>query len=121
MESVNCICVDWKSGSRTGYTQASQNIRIVGAEVAYFVDVLEVTTSGLYKSPCTLLSGFSSRKIAVCVIIGKVFFYLELAFSLTKKKNAKKNLDLGFINMPIKVNKLIFKCYYSSNQVDCFY
>ncbi|XP_059981958.1 pancreatic triacylglycerol lipase isoform X1 [Lagenorhynchus albirostris] len=41
VESVNCICVDWKSGSRTGYTQASQNIRIVGAEVAYFVDVLE--------------------------------------------------------------------------------
>lgn len=43
VESVNCICVDWKSGSRTGYTQASQNIRIVGAEVAYFVEVLQVT------------------------------------------------------------------------------
>ncbi|KAJ8789565.1 hypothetical protein J1605_022092 [Eschrichtius robustus] len=41
VESVNCICVDWKGGSRTGYTQASQNIRIVGAEVAYFIDVLE--------------------------------------------------------------------------------
>ncbi|XP_077900498.1 pancreatic triacylglycerol lipase isoform X2 [Ictidomys tridecemlineatus] len=40
VESVNCICVDWKGGSRTGYTQASQNIRIVGAEVAYFVDFL---------------------------------------------------------------------------------
>ncbi|KAF6110776.1 pancreatic lipase [Phyllostomus discolor] len=41
VESVNCICVDWKSGSHTGYTQASQNIRIVGAEVAYFIDVLQ--------------------------------------------------------------------------------
>ncbi|XP_058907709.1 pancreatic triacylglycerol lipase isoform X2 [Kogia breviceps] len=41
VESVNCICVDWKGGSRTGYTQASQNIRIVGAEVAYFIDVLK--------------------------------------------------------------------------------
>uniref|UniRef100_H0X5G5 Triacylglycerol lipase n=1 Tax=Otolemur garnettii TaxID=30611 RepID=H0X5G5_OTOGA len=41
VESVNCLCVDWKSGSRTGYTQASQNIRIVGAEVAYFVEVLQ--------------------------------------------------------------------------------
>ncbi|XP_076982246.1 pancreatic triacylglycerol lipase-like isoform X1 [Tamandua tetradactyla] len=41
MENVNCICVDWKGGSRTGYTQASQNIRIVGAEVAYFVEVLK--------------------------------------------------------------------------------
>ncbi|OWK07568.1 PNLIP, partial [Cervus elaphus hippelaphus] len=41
VESVNCICVDWKGGSRTGYTQATQNIRIVGAEVAYLVDVLK--------------------------------------------------------------------------------
>ncbi|KAK2503252.1 hypothetical protein MC885_010235, partial [Smutsia gigantea] len=41
VESVNCFCVDWKSGSRTEYTQASQNIRIVGAEVAYFVEVLQ--------------------------------------------------------------------------------
>ncbi|CAK7301304.1 Pancreatic triacylglycerol lipase [Vulpes lagopus] len=41
VESVNCICVDWKSGSRTAYTQASQNVRIVGAEVAYFVEVLQ--------------------------------------------------------------------------------
>nr|XP_012303456.1 pancreatic triacylglycerol lipase [Aotus nancymaae] len=41
VESVNCICVDWKGGSRTGYTQASQNVRIVGAEVAYFVEVLQ--------------------------------------------------------------------------------
>ncbi|XP_042545378.1 pancreatic triacylglycerol lipase [Dipodomys spectabilis] len=41
VESVNCICVDWKGGSRTGYTQASQNTRVVGAEIAYFVDVLK--------------------------------------------------------------------------------
>uniref|UniRef100_A0A2K6ETW3 Triacylglycerol lipase n=1 Tax=Propithecus coquereli TaxID=379532 RepID=A0A2K6ETW3_PROCO len=41
VESVNCFCVDWKGGSRTTYTQASQNIRIVGAEVAYFVEVLQ--------------------------------------------------------------------------------
>ncbi|XP_005387964.1 PREDICTED: pancreatic triacylglycerol lipase-like [Chinchilla lanigera] len=41
VESVNCICVDWKGGSRTGYTQATHNIRVVGAEVAYFVKVLQ--------------------------------------------------------------------------------
>ncbi|KAM6184544.1 pancreatic triacylglycerol lipase [Rhynchocyon petersi] len=41
VESVNCICVDWKTGARTGYTQASQNIRVVGAEVAYFIEVLQ--------------------------------------------------------------------------------
>ncbi|TEA41710.1 hypothetical protein DBR06_SOUSAS1510116, partial [Sousa chinensis] len=86
VESVNCICVDWKSGSRTGYTQASQNIRIVGAEVAYFVDVLEVTTSGLYKSPCTLLSGFSSRIIAVCMITGKKFSFQQSSFEYSPSK-----------------------------------
>ncbi|KAM9618088.1 pancreatic triacylglycerol lipase-like [Trichechus inunguis] len=43
VESVNCIGVDWEKGSHTGYTQATQNIRIVGAEVAYFVEVLQST------------------------------------------------------------------------------
>ncbi|XP_048194133.1 pancreatic triacylglycerol lipase [Perognathus longimembris pacificus] len=41
VESVNCICVDWKGGSRAAYSQASQNTRVVGAEIAYFVDVLK--------------------------------------------------------------------------------
>ncbi|NXR05764.1 LIPR1 protein, partial [Semnornis frantzii] len=39
-EDVNCFCVDWSKGSRCQYTQASNNIRVVGAEIAYFVDVL---------------------------------------------------------------------------------
>lgn len=43
VENVNCICVDWKRGSRTGYTQASHNIRIVGAEVAYLMYFLQST------------------------------------------------------------------------------
>ncbi|XP_027707809.1 pancreatic triacylglycerol lipase-like isoform X2 [Vombatus ursinus] len=41
VEEVNCICVDWKKGSRTLYAQASQNIRVVGAEIAYFVNYLK--------------------------------------------------------------------------------
>ncbi|XP_036591702.1 pancreatic triacylglycerol lipase-like [Trichosurus vulpecula] len=41
VEEVNCICVDWKQGSRTLYTQATQNVRVVGAEIAYFVDYLK--------------------------------------------------------------------------------
>uniref|UniRef100_A0A8C6QBI0 Triacylglycerol lipase n=1 Tax=Nannospalax galili TaxID=1026970 RepID=A0A8C6QBI0_NANGA len=41
VESVNCICVDWKGGSRATYTQATQNVRVVGAEVAYLVDTLQ--------------------------------------------------------------------------------
>uniref|UniRef100_A0A8D2J807 Triacylglycerol lipase n=1 Tax=Varanus komodoensis TaxID=61221 RepID=A0A8D2J807_VARKO len=40
-EDVNCICIDWSSGSRCSYTQASNNIRVVGAEVAYFIDTLK--------------------------------------------------------------------------------
>ncbi|CAO2585946.1 Pancreatic triacylglycerol lipase, partial [Lemmus lemmus] len=41
VESVNCICVDWKGGSRTTYTQATQNVRVVGAEVAYLANLLQ--------------------------------------------------------------------------------
>uniref|UniRef100_W5N013 Triacylglycerol lipase n=1 Tax=Lepisosteus oculatus TaxID=7918 RepID=W5N013_LEPOC len=41
VEDVNCICVDWKGGSRCPYTQAANNIRVVGAEVAYFGEVLQ--------------------------------------------------------------------------------
>ncbi|XP_078497314.1 pancreatic triacylglycerol lipase-like [Lissotriton helveticus] len=40
VEDVNCICVDWLGGSRTLYSQASNNIRVVGAEIAYFIDIL---------------------------------------------------------------------------------
>uniref|UniRef100_H0VNP7 Triacylglycerol lipase n=1 Tax=Cavia porcellus TaxID=10141 RepID=H0VNP7_CAVPO len=41
VESVNCICVDWRGGSRTLYSQASQNIQVVGAEVAYLINFLQ--------------------------------------------------------------------------------
>ncbi|KAJ7325234.1 hypothetical protein JRQ81_018254 [Phrynocephalus forsythii] len=40
VEDVNCICIDWKGGSQCPYTQAANNIRVIGAEVAYFIDVL---------------------------------------------------------------------------------
>nr|Q64424.1 RecName: Full=Pancreatic lipase-related protein 2; Short=PL-RP2; AltName: Full=Cytotoxic T lymphocyte lipase; AltName: Full=Galactolipase; AltName: Full=Triacylglycerol lipase; Flags: Precursor [Myocastor coypus]AAB30219.1 lipase, CoPL-RP2 [Myocastor coypus=coypu, pancrease, Peptide, 470 aa] [Myocastor coypus]CAA58121.1 lipase related protein 2 [Myocastor coypus]prf//2104203C lipase-related protein 2 [Myocastor coypus] len=40
VEKVNCICVDWQGGSLAIYSQAVQNIRVVGAEVAYLVQVL---------------------------------------------------------------------------------
>ncbi|XP_055447697.1 pancreatic triacylglycerol lipase [Psammomys obesus] len=41
VEKVNCICVDWKGGSRTTYSQACQNVRVVGAEVAYLANTLK--------------------------------------------------------------------------------
>ncbi|XP_075698426.1 pancreatic triacylglycerol lipase-like [Rhinoderma darwinii] len=40
VEDVNCFSIDWSGGSRTLFTQAANNIRVVGAEVAYFIDVL---------------------------------------------------------------------------------
>ncbi|XP_040419847.1 inactive pancreatic lipase-related protein 1-like [Cygnus olor] len=40
VEDVNCICVDWSKGSKCQYTQASNNVRVVGAEIAYFINVL---------------------------------------------------------------------------------
>ncbi|KAM8924745.1 pancreatic lipase-related protein 2-like [Pelodytes ibericus] len=40
VEDVNCFCIDWSGGSRTLYTQASNNVRVVGAEIAYFVNTL---------------------------------------------------------------------------------
>ncbi|XP_058400367.1 pancreatic triacylglycerol lipase-like [Diceros bicornis minor] len=45
VESVNCICVDWSTGADTRYTQATENVRIVGAEVAYLVGVLQSSLS----------------------------------------------------------------------------
>ncbi|XP_040292473.1 pancreatic lipase-related protein 2-like [Bufo bufo] len=40
VEDVNCFCTDWSGGSQTLYTQAANNIRVVGAEVAYLVNTL---------------------------------------------------------------------------------
>lgn len=43
VEEVNCICVDWKKGSQTTYTQAANNARVVGAQVAQMLDILSVS------------------------------------------------------------------------------
>ncbi|XP_059517525.1 pancreatic lipase-related protein 2-like isoform X1 [Myotis daubentonii] len=40
VEKVNCICVDWRRGARTGYNQAVHNIRVVGAEIAFLIEGL---------------------------------------------------------------------------------
>ncbi|MCJ8730624.1 hypothetical protein PDJAM_G00186700 [Pangasius djambal] len=41
IEDINCICIDWKSGSRTLYTQAANNIRVVGAQIAYMISIFQ--------------------------------------------------------------------------------
>ncbi|XP_014343729.1 pancreatic triacylglycerol lipase-like [Latimeria chalumnae] len=45
VEDVNCICVDWSAGSRCPYSQAVHNIRVVGAEMAYIIDILQTNFS----------------------------------------------------------------------------
>ncbi|KAE8589465.1 hypothetical protein XENTR_v10017572, partial [Xenopus tropicalis] len=40
VEDVNCFCIDWRGGSFTLYTQAANNIRVVGAELASFIGYL---------------------------------------------------------------------------------
>ncbi|KAM4011833.1 LOW QUALITY PROTEIN: uncharacterized protein ACNLHF_005632, partial [Anomaloglossus baeobatrachus] len=40
VEDVNCFSIDW-SGGLTLYTQAANNIQVVGAEVAYFITTLQ--------------------------------------------------------------------------------
>ncbi|GAB5578810.1 pancreatic lipase-related protein 2 [Prionailurus iriomotensis] len=42
VEKVNCICVDWRRGAKTQYTQAVHNIRVVGAEIAFLIQRLSV-------------------------------------------------------------------------------
>ncbi|KAJ7325233.1 hypothetical protein JRQ81_018253 [Phrynocephalus forsythii] len=41
MEDLNCIIVNWEDTAAKLYTQAVQNIRIVGAELAYLLDYFE--------------------------------------------------------------------------------
>ncbi|KAM6184771.1 pancreatic lipase-related protein 3 [Rhynchocyon petersi] len=40
VEDVNCINLDWINGSLE-YTRAISNLRVVGAEVAYFINILK--------------------------------------------------------------------------------
>ncbi|XP_069755490.1 inactive pancreatic lipase-related protein 1-like [Narcine bancroftii] len=40
-DDVNCICVEWRGGSQCPFSQASQNLRVVGAEIVYFLDALQ--------------------------------------------------------------------------------
>uniref|UniRef100_A0A8B9DTX6 Triacylglycerol lipase n=1 Tax=Anser cygnoides TaxID=8845 RepID=A0A8B9DTX6_ANSCY len=41
VEDVNCILIDWTGGSSGLYTEAVNNVRIVGAELVYLVNLLE--------------------------------------------------------------------------------
>lgn len=40
VEDVNCICVDWSGGSSAIYFQAINNVQVVGAEIAFFINTI---------------------------------------------------------------------------------
>lgn len=42
-EDLNVIVVDWAGGSLPLYTQATANTRLVGLELAYFINYLVVS------------------------------------------------------------------------------
>lgn len=64
VEEVNCICVDWKKGSQTTYTQAANNVRVVGAQVAQLLGVLSVSprrgAARAGRTPCSLLAAVAA-------------------------------------------------------------
>lgn len=47
VENINCIAVDWKEGAKGTYVSAVNNIRVLGAEVAYFITTLQVKDPAL--------------------------------------------------------------------------
>ncbi|NXY45137.1 LIPP lipase, partial [Ceuthmochares aereus] len=40
-ENINCIAVDWQDGAKGTYISAVNNIRVIGAEIAYFIKTLQ--------------------------------------------------------------------------------
>ncbi|KAM8924755.1 pancreatic lipase-related protein 2-like [Pelodytes ibericus] len=61
VEDINCIGVDWHSGSGNihNYVQAANNLRVVGAEVAYFVKTIQEQINGSYGASNYHLIGHS--------------------------------------------------------------
>ncbi|NXI63324.1 LIPR3 protein, partial [Anseranas semipalmata] len=49
-ENMNCIAVDWKEGAKGTYISAVNNLRVTGAEIAYFIKTLQV----FKYSPCEI-------------------------------------------------------------------
>ncbi|XP_066457486.1 inactive pancreatic lipase-related protein 1-like isoform X2 [Eleutherodactylus coqui] len=37
-EDMNCVCVDWRRGASSIYTRAINNVQVVGAEIAFFIN-----------------------------------------------------------------------------------
>ncbi|NWS42210.1 LIPR3 protein, partial [Probosciger aterrimus] len=40
-ENINCIAVDWEDGAKGTYISAVNNLRVIGAEIAWIIKILE--------------------------------------------------------------------------------
>lgn len=69
VEEVNCICVDWKKGSQTTYTQAANNVRVVGAQVAQMLATLQVSDSPTAEKACRAHQSPQGKDAAVVIFL----------------------------------------------------
>lgn len=91
VENINCIAVDWKEGAKGTYVSAVNNIRVLGAEVAYFITTLQVKDPAgvnlqfpraprgvvtplpwVWASSCTVREGRTVEIQLITLIIGPV-------------------------------------------------
>ncbi|XP_053310914.1 pancreatic lipase-related protein 2-like [Spea bombifrons] len=61
IEDINCIAVDWRNGSGDLYIypQAANNVRVVGAEIAYLLTVIQEKINSSYPPSSVYLIGHS--------------------------------------------------------------
>lgn len=45
VENINCIAVDWQEGAKGTYISAVNNLRVIGAEIAYIIKILKVKST----------------------------------------------------------------------------
>lgn len=66
----NVIVVDWAGGSLPLYTQATANTRLVGLEVAYFVNYLKVCVPKYFmRLSSSLVALYSKKDVLNCSLI----------------------------------------------------
>lgn len=114
VEDVNCICVNWLRGSLTLYDQASNNVRVVGAEIAYLIEVLEVMLDLLkgcnkFNSKRNRIVGLKSihscmnRKILTIIVPRLTSLAIALAPMLPEKQGSEsQGLEESQVNTSAK-------------------
>ncbi|OPJ84164.1 pancreatic triacylglycerol lipase [Patagioenas fasciata monilis] len=61
VENANCIAVDWKDGAKGSYVSAVNNIRVIGAEIAYFLKILQGHCFPCSQERCPMMGYYADR------------------------------------------------------------